>query len=160
VTYRVLILGLVACAHAQPITAPAPTSERNSEEPVVYEARPRYVNLLPFGAGQFQNGQPVKGIGFAIAEGATAATSIGVFLYLVKRYGTHNSHVALEDADRVQRLERIQIGTGVAFFGLYAVGVIDAFLNFHPLVRVRGTPVTLGPIPVHEGAGFGVAWSH
>jgi hypothetical protein len=158
-TFRVLLLGLVACAHAQPVASPAP-SERSSEEPVVYETRPRYVNLLPLGAGQFQNGEPGKGVGLAIAEGATAATSVGIFIYLVDQYGTRSSSVPISDAGRVQRLQRIEIATGVAFFGLYAIGVIDAMRHFQPRVRVRGTTVTLGPIRVHDGAGFGVAWSH
>ena len=55
-----------------------------------------YVNFIPFGAGQLQNGGRGKGFGFAIAEGVTGAASAGIWLYLVDRYP--DGRVPPEDA--------------------------------------------------------------
>ncbi len=43
---------------------------------VVYEARPLYLNFVPFGVGQFQNGAR-KGVFFARAESVTLIASVG-----------------------------------------------------------------------------------
>ena len=67
-----LSVALAACA---PTRAPVrPTSTASSG---AHEVRPYYVNLIPFGAGQFQNGQRCKGLAFAISEATTAGLSAG-----------------------------------------------------------------------------------
>lgn len=101
---------------------------------VVIETRPYYVNFIPMGAGQFQNGQPRKGIAFAAGQGVTAALSAGIWLYLAGTYG-FNGSVPEDDATFVRRLEQIEIGAGIAFFGLFAYGVVDSLLNYRPSVQ-------------------------
>jgi hypothetical protein len=63
-------IALAACAHAPP-----PSHGR-----VTFERHPVYVALIPFGAGQAQNGERGKAVAFAATEGATAAISAGVWL--------------------------------------------------------------------------------
>lgn len=89
-----------------------------------------------------------------------AAPSVGIFAYLVDQYGTRGNRVPIEDAERVEWLQRVEVAAGLTFFGLYAIGVIDAMRHFQPRVRLRGPPITLGPRPVRDGAGFSIAWSH
>lgn len=98
---------------------------------VVIETRPYYVNFVPFGAGQFQNGQPRKGLAFAAGQGVTGAVSAGIWLYLVGTYG-FNGTVPKDDANFVRRLEQVEIGTGVACLGLVAYGIVDSLLNYKP----------------------------
>ena len=51
------------------------------ENLVVIEKRPYYINFVPFGAGQFQNGHTRKGILFFSGELAFGGTSAGIFVY-------------------------------------------------------------------------------
>lgn len=83
--------------------------------------------------------------------------SLGVFLYLGHRYGFQGT-VALEDAGEVRLLQRVEVVSGLTFFGLYAWGVIDAIVHFRP--HVAGRPlVTIAPIPMAGGVGLGLCWS-
>ncbi len=98
---------------------------------VVVEKRDYYVNFIPFGAGQFQNGQTTKGIVFAAAQGVTGAVSAGIWMYLVGSYGLSGT-VPDAEAAGVLRLQQIEIGTGAAFLVLVAAGVVDALYNYKP----------------------------
>jgi hypothetical protein len=100
---------------------------------VIVEKRDYYVNFIPFGAGQFQNGQTTKGILFASAEGVTGAVSAGIWMYLVGTYGLSGS-VSSDDANFVLRLEQIEIGAGAAFIGIAAWGIVDALVHYKPSI--------------------------
>ena len=54
---------------------------------VVYERHSYVLNFVPFGAGQFQNGQRRKGWLFLGIEGGLAAISLGAFLTNFALYG-------------------------------------------------------------------------
>jgi tetratricopeptide (TPR) repeat protein len=141
-----------------------------------YETRSWAVNFVPFGAGQYQNGDRTKGILFSIGQGATAATSLGIFLYLAGNYGLE-AKVPLEDGPRVRRLQQAQVVTGGAFFLLYGWSVFDGLWNFKPRVQVDVDPALLeelkktspkqktsrvrfGPVLFEDGAGVGIAWEN
>lgn len=95
------------------------------------------IALLPFGLGQFQNNQATKGTIFAATQGATFATSLGIWYYLVNQYGIRSTHVPLDDANTVLWLQRAEIGTGIAFFGLWAWSAIDAYRHYKPSTQVE-----------------------
>ncbi|HEY3804725.1 MAG TPA: hypothetical protein VGL61_19045 [Kofleriaceae bacterium] len=147
------------------------------------------VAVLPFGLGQFQNNQPVKGTVFAAAQGATFATSIGIWYYLVNQYGIRSTHVPLADASTALWLQRTEIGTGIAFFGLWAWSAIDAYRHYKPSTQVeldesllppelRGLDATppktkkppkkqptsllehVTPIFTQSGVGIGLGWEN
>ena len=145
----------------------------------VYEHHHYYQVFLPFGSGQFQNSDNVKGTILAATELAAFSTSVGIWYYLVNKYGVQSTNVALADASTVRRLQEIEIGSGVAFFVLWAYGVYDANRNFKHDVVVPGseqllkdldqpvarpkpkkTSIRWGPILVPSGAGLGVAWEN
>ncbi|MGE0869412.1 MAG: tetratricopeptide repeat protein [Kofleriaceae bacterium] len=114
------------------------------ESLVVYETHPYYVNFVPFGAGQFQNKERGKGLFFASTQVITGGASAGIFLYLATQYGL-NAKVPLEDGPRVRRLQQIEIGTGIAFLGLYAWGVVDSLLRYKPRAQIQGDDSLLPP---------------
>jgi hypothetical protein len=93
--------------------------------------QPRYAPFVPLGVPQFKADHRKKGWWFALAEGATGAASLGAWLYLSQRYGFPGT-VPAEEEDRARALQRIEIGTGVAFLALYAWGVIDALATAPP----------------------------
>lgn len=116
------------------------------ESLIVYEVRSYYVNFVPFGAGQFQNRQVGKGIFFAGTQLATGGTSLGIWLYLVGKYG-YGGRVPPEDASFARRLQQIEIGTGAAFLGLMAWGVVDSLVKYQPRVQVSSDDTLMPPAP-------------
>jgi tetratricopeptide (TPR) repeat protein len=121
---------------------------RYRESLVFVEKRSFIVNFAPFGAGQFQNKQPGRGILFAAGQGLTGGISVGVFLYLSGKYGLV-AKVPFADVARVHELQQLEIGTGVAFFAIYAWGVVDALLNYKPTVQIESEslPPSLRDLP-------------
>lgn len=137
-----VLLVLVACAS----TAPPRTAG-------VYVRQPYFVNFVPFGAGQLQNGDRGKGYALAVGEAVTATVSASAFVYLTSKYGVSGT-VAIEDGASVRRLQQVEVGTGVAFFALYAYGVVDALRHYEPYREVRGATV----VPTGRGAAVVVRW--
>jgi len=107
------------------------------------ERHPFYINFLPFGAGQFQNNESGKGYFFAISEGVLGGISFATFLSLSLDFGFPTLKIPPNDpdaADRAILLQRVQVGTGIAFTALYVWGVIDSLRDYQPEV-VRTTQI-------------------
>jgi hypothetical protein len=115
------------------------------ESLVVVEKRSFGVNFVPFGAGQFQNKQPVRGILFAAGQGLAAGVSVGSFLYLAGKYGL-NATVSVSDGPGIRQLQQLEIGAGIAFYAIYAWGVVDALLHYKPSVQIEGDDSLLPPL--------------
>ena len=111
---------------------------------VVVEKRSYYINYIPFGAGQFQNRQPGKGLAFAVGQGLTGATSAGLWLYLVGTYGLSGT-VPADDAISVRRLQQYEIVSGTACLALIAWGVVDSLINYQPSAQRRPDESLLPP---------------
>jgi hypothetical protein len=153
------------------------------ESLVVVERHSFGVNFAPFGAGQFQNKQQVRGLLFAAGEGVTGGASVAIFLYLAGKYGL-NATVPVADGPRVRQLQQIEIASGIGFFALYTWGVVDALLHYKPRVQIEGDDSLLpplrgepppakppaktsfrdrlhfGPIVTPSGAGIGLSWEN
>ena len=117
---------------------------RYRESLVVYEVKSYYVNYIPFGAGQFQNGQHSKGLWFASTEAATGAISAGIWIYLVGTYG-FNGHVPTQDLGFARTLQQIEIGAGGVCLGLMAWGIVDSLRNYHPRSQIDADDSLLPP---------------
>ena len=115
------------------------------ESLVVVERRSFGVNFVPFGAGQFQNKQRTRGVLFAASEVVTGGVSLGAFLYLAGKYGL-NAQVPVVEGPSVRHLQQLEIGTGIAFFAIYAWGVVDALLHYQPRVQIEGDDTLLPPL--------------
>ncbi len=111
---------------------------------VVIETRPYYVNFLPFGAGQFQNGDRTKGVFFAATQGLTGGVSAGIWLYLVGEFGL-NGKVEPDRIAFARRLQQIEIGAGTVCLGLMAWGVIVSLLNYEPSARIEADESLIPP---------------
>jgi tetratricopeptide (TPR) repeat protein len=148
----------------------------------VYKQSYYGLNFVPFGAGQYQNGQYLKAGLFAGGQLATLGTSVGIWFYLVNRYGIRSTNVPLDDGPRVRQLQQIEIGTGLAFFGLWIWGSIDALRHYTPNRRVEGDEQLLKeikeeakkkpaktslrdrlhitPMVTSDGVGIGIGWEN
>jgi tetratricopeptide (TPR) repeat protein len=111
----------------------------------VYETHPYYVNFVPFGAGQFQNGDSGKGYFFAATQGATLATSMGIFLYLSATYGLVAKIKDINEAKTVRSLQQAEIVSGAAFFAFYGLSLFDAIRHYKPRELVNSSSVPLPP---------------
>ncbi len=119
---------------------------RKYKESLVFvEKRSFVINFAPFGAGQFQNKQPMRGLLFAAGQGLTGGISVGAFVYLAGKYGL-NAKVPKDDVPGVRQLQQIEIGAGIAFFAVYAWGVVDALLHYKPSVQIEGDDSLLPPL--------------
>ena len=119
---------------------------RYKESLVVVEKRTFVVNFAPFGAGQFQNKQPARGLLFASGQVIAGGISAGAFLYLAGKYGLV-AKVPNDDAQRVRQLQQLEIGAGIAFYAIYAWSVVDALLHYKPSVQIEGDDSLLPPLP-------------
>lgn len=107
---------------------------RALENLIVIEKREYYVNFIPFGAGQFQNGETAKGTAFFIAEAALGGASLTLYAFQVLRYG-FSGDVPRDEADTVYNLQVAQIATGGLCLGIMAWGIIDALVNYQPTIQ-------------------------
>ena len=141
----------------------------------LYEVHPFYINFLPFGAGQFQNRDTVKGYIVAGTQLTTLAASLGLWLYLTRRYP--DGKVPLEEALDARRYQQIEFVAGAAFWGMYALSIFDAIRNYTPRTQLKADDSLLPPelknaikkpppksswrlfpLPVPNGAGVGLSW--
>jgi len=151
---------------------------------VVYETRPFYLNFVPFGLAQYTQKRTRAGALFTLAQGATFLASVGIYGYLVGTYGFENSDVPLVDGPSVRRLQQIQIGSAIAFYGFYAWGVFDAIRHHKPRQQIQGddslipkdllepskTPapkktsfrdqIRVSPIFTPDSVGIGIGWEN
>ena len=102
----------------------------------VEKVNSRWIAALPFGVGQFQNGDRKLGIMFAVTESAFLAASIATFI-------GHNSlrdeDPTPEELDRAHRVERaLRIGNWVsvgAYLSFTVAGIIEAEVRYKPVIR-------------------------
>ena len=152
--------------------------ERKKREEEAARARPRtqiiiertivepspWSNFVPFGYGQFRNGQPGKGTFFLVSEAALGGASLALFTYQAVSYGipSHYDPSISGEADKLERLQIAQISTGAAFLVLYGWQVVDAFVNQKPRVTTKRSEEPIGNsslvVPVLSTDAVGAAW--
>ncbi|MBX3221458.1 MAG: hypothetical protein KF795_13130 [Labilithrix sp.] len=102
----------------------------------------RVVASLPFGAGQFQNGQPVLGwifLGTEVAAIAGTAVTYGMYLYArsreneeLRRPGGDVNRLVAQYHQRAEDLRVANLGFAGAFAAIAAIGIVQAHLVFVP----------------------------
>lgn len=113
---------------------------RAIENMVVIEKRRYGVNFIPFGAGQFQNGDTKKGIFFFVSQAVFGGTSLTAYLIQTVRYGFPTGTVPRADVDFVNRLQVVQITSFALFAGSVAWGIIDSLNNYKPDIQRKPDP--------------------
>ncbi|MEZ4286642.1 MAG: hypothetical protein R3A47_00480 [Polyangiales bacterium] len=100
----------------------------------------RWLAMLPFGVGQFQNGHRAGGIAFAVTESLLTVGAIATFVGHNSLRGKTPANSEIEKAQRQERALRIGNWATVGTLGLtYLAGVLDAQLRFKPSVRSTRT---------------------
>ena len=133
-----------------------------------YEHRSFAVNFIPFGAGQFQNGQRKKCWIFFGAEAALAGASLAAFTTNFALYGvaprrrctvavTPCPVESLDHSDEATstNLLRVQLVTGGLFFAVAIWGVVDAIRYYQADVLTGVEPAPRRPQAARgDGAAF------
>lgn len=97
----------------------------------------RLTALVPFGVGQFQNGD--RGLGqFFLSTQVLSATGSMILFMSVESLRTESGRFRNADMDRARQLRSAQLITGVSALCLAVVGVLEAQISFES-ERVIGT---------------------
>ncbi len=124
---------------------------------IVVQEHVYLLNFLPFGVGQFQNGENTKGIIIAVSQVVFGAINIGaIFAHNAiaddpsRRCSvstvTNCSNPPIPDSDR-QLLNNIDIVKYVSaglFWGTYIYGVADSLVHYVPRIETEITPGKTG----------------
>jgi tetratricopeptide (TPR) repeat protein len=117
----------------------------------VHEVRSRWLALVPFGAGQFQNGHASLGAVLAVSEGSLLALSLVTYFLHDHLRGQHPNPDEIADARLAERGFRYTNQISFALFAVIAVaGVVDAQVRFQPSYdyeRKRPLPSELESVP-------------
>jgi hypothetical protein len=126
-----------------------------------YDHHSYAVNFLPFGAGQFQNGQRRKGYAFLASETVLGGVSVAAFVTNFALFGVapHRRCTVTQPLDAnglpekcpemdidhsdenfSTNLERVQIVTGGLFFAVAIWGVVDALRHYESDVLFSPAP--------------------
>ena len=107
----------------------------------------RVVASLPFGAGQFQNGQPILGwafLGAEVAAVAGTAVTYGMYLYArsreneeLRRPGGDVNQLVPQYHQRAEDLRIANLSFAGAFVVIAATGIIQAHLAYVPESREK-----------------------
>lgn len=146
---------------------------RALENMYVVERRNYFVNFVPFGAGQFQNGQTRKGVAFAVSQGILGGTSMAMFALHELQYNPYQP----DEIDTINRIRMIQMSTGGLALALMAWGIIDALAHYEPTIERRPdeslmpddfpdfdpdisarSPFRLSPTVSPRGGGLSATW--
>lgn len=109
-------------------------------EEVVVQRNHRWVAAVPFGVGQFQNGQTALGWTFLVTESLLGAAALGALLVNLSTYRQIATGRNLEpDATNAQLRTSydVLVVTAWSLLGVGAIGVAHAQLTFVPEVRVQ-----------------------
>jgi hypothetical protein len=130
------------------------TMERYAREEVVVTRNRRWVAAVPFGVGQFQNGNDTLGwifLGTEAALGITALTALNVHTHLQTKADEARERGGSAGPDVNDRLDDWHLALTLSTYGLLgvaALGIGEAQLSFVPEVRtVRERPLPKMPQP-------------
>jgi hypothetical protein len=120
-----------------PSPSPSPSPSATAPPLVLTVPPPRPplgLAFVPFGVGQFNNHQPVKGALFAVSEVGLIATAITTFV-MFRGLGETNASGAFEvtdaaDQSRAESLQSVFLATLYAGVGIAAIGIVEAVVSY------------------------------
>lgn len=112
--------------------------------------------FLPFGVGQFQNGDRAAGVAIASIQLAAGLTSVGSYLVVEGLKGENGryAHNELRTARAFNTTKWISAGV---FYAVWLYGVLDAWRGFEPEVIIDGPSIAPQITPLEDGASAGIS---
>jgi hypothetical protein len=104
--------------------------------------RKRWMAFIPFGVGQFHNGDTAAGWVFFSVEAALALANITTFILAETSWVRDGpGDLVSSDPESVRRAQNVQIAqitTGTLFLAVAVAGVVEALVSFEPeVVKTR-----------------------
>jgi hypothetical protein len=147
--------------------------ERLAQQETLITPKSRWLALVPFGVGQFQNGEKSLGYVFLTSElllAASTFTTLGVESHLILAT-SQTKEAAASNVSRLRDWRSALVFSSYAWVGVSVVGILEAQLMFTPeqrQIRKRPLPLELRPqaaffrvepsaMAVPGGAVFGVS---
>ncbi len=121
----------------------------------------RALNFLPFGVGQFQNHQYIKGYIILGAEAAALVLNIASYITVKALAGADGKYTE-EDARMAKAFQIVQYSAAATFAALWIYGTVDGLIYFVPEFRTPPKEIILPPesldkqSPPKSSAGFGL----
>ena len=127
-----------------PVAKPGPIPNLPAPQVQIIE-RSDFATFLPFGVGQFQNGD--KGLGALFASTEAALLALNIAAYFLARYSA-------DSPESIQKLMVLQYASATLFGVTWSIGVFQARLNFQPTItRPVERPANLPAAPTAELSG-------
>jgi tetratricopeptide (TPR) repeat protein len=134
------------------------------------EPRPYFVNFLPFGAGQFQQKRLGAGIALATTQGALGITSIISWLAInglfqdytytytdrIYPFSVTVRRIPPERANLASTWNVVKLVSGIGFYALWVVGVVDALVRHQDAVITTTTEAAPPPAAAQPGVSLDV----
>lgn len=108
-----------------------------------------WINFVPFGAGQFQNGDDAWGWVYLSVESLALMSSVAGAIAVEVIRGESFTFTR-EEAQAARAWQTVQLASAGIFLGVYAAGVIHAIVTFEPTE-------TLGVLPPTKDRPAGVS---
>lgn len=97
---------------------------------------PLALAFVPFGGGQFNNRQPIRGTAFLVGEVGLFATALATFFMFQDVVAGHEKpdgtieFTDRADADHAQALQTVYLTTFYVGLGVVALGIIEALVSY------------------------------
>lgn len=132
-----------------------------SGPPVIREKNPYFVSFIPFGAGQFQNGDKIKGTLFLTGEIAMLGVNISSYLVSANLDGD-DGYYSKDNAKAAKNWRIAQYVSLGVFTALVVGGIIDAVLNYREYKEKIVETETLNGGPTEESVDQGakIEWGN
>jgi len=118
----------------------------------------RWIATVPFGVGQFQNGDRGLGVALAMAQGLAVATSVVSY---IGHQRIADDNPTMQELRETRRVERVWQTTNLVSFSTFAalalIGIVDAHVRFvpgHVRAKTRPLPADLQYWLKQQGRGF------
>lgn len=122
------------------------------------------MSFVPFGAGQFQNGQHAKGWVVFGSQLALGVTSLALWTTLQVEYDRGKRRVPQAEVHRAVSMSLASVTTGAIFWADVVWGIVDALVYYRPQVVRPAFPqqapgVTVRPFSSSGGGGLSLQGS-
>lgn len=106
-----------------------------------YYYRNIWLNWLPFGVGQYQNGDNALGHLFAVGQGASIVTAlVSGTIFQLKRQTYNNGKLPIAEGRPLQLTNNISLGV---FAALWLGSALQAWINYEPVSMQQVSPKTV-----------------
>ncbi len=104
---------------------------------IIRTERSDVMTFMPFGAGQFQNGDNGLGATIAALQVALLAANVSAYLFLRNLRVAGRSGYGPDRVSAVRNMTILQVGSAALFGVAWSMGIFHARLNFVPILERR-----------------------